>query len=171
MARRPGGFTAVSQGEHEYPDQEPAPTPSPTVEPAPTSPTDPAGGGGGEPAPAAQPAEPGDTGGGTAAGRRQRLAKEAADAKARAAAQQAAQPGQRPGTRTSQEALAARAGVRLGAFDPRLRPQDDQARAIASMLGGQPTGSVAALSTAQPPSLGFNPSQFSDEQRILGALR
>lgn len=84
-----------------------------------------------------------------------------------------ARPGQRPGTEASQQQLFARAGVRMGAFDPRFRGANEEGRAIASLLGaaGVPQQQAAGVAVPVPPSLGFNPNQFEEEQRILGALR
>lgn len=85
---------------------------------------------------------------------------------------QATTAGQRPGTAASQQALAARAGVRLGAFDPRQRATEEQS-AISALLGAGGAGPQVANAAGAPipPSLGFGVNQYEDEQRILGALR
>jgi hypothetical protein len=82
-----------------------------------------------------------------------------------------ATPAQRPGTQASQQQLYARAGVRVGAFDPRQRGQSEIERGVLQALAGAPQHAVGAAGQPIPASLGFNPKQFEQEQMILGALR
>jgi hypothetical protein len=67
--------------------------------------------------------------------------------------------------------------ARLGAFDPRQRTQGEKRRASASLNApGQTTHNIAGPTAVQAPSStntlpsqGFNPKQFEEDQRLLGA--
>lgn len=83
----------------------------------------------------------------------------------------AAQAYARPGTQGAQQALFARQGARLGAFDPRLRTGGQESAAIAALLSGGGPQAIGAGGAPIPPSLGFRPNQYEDEQRILSALQ
>lgn len=78
-------------------------------------------------------------------------------------------PTARPGTVAAQQQMAARAGVRLGAFDPRQRGNQEE-QALIAALGQAPINAIGAAGAPIPPSIGFQPRLFEDEQRILGAL-
>lgn len=84
---------------------------------------------------------------------------------------QAVTPGRRPGTAGSEISRAARHGVRVGPFDPRQRLDAPGVESVLqSLLTGGTQKSITAAQSPVPPSLGFRPRQFEDDQRLLGVI-
>ena len=165
---RPRGMLAVQGGDGGYgggqQEEEPPPAPAP-------QPTQPAG----EPPPAPPPTAEEEAAPAAQAGEaapelapRRRARAKGGEAEGEGALQEAV-GGQRPGSLASQQALMARSGFRLGAFDPRQRSREDQIS-----RGGleNPPAISAGLSGNGPAGgRGFQPKNFEDEQRILNALK